>query len=797
MKVVPVFMLKKYLLLFICGLLIAGFYLYIKTHSPNSISSSSLAPDDYFTEQVKPIIDAKCIACHTCTTAPCMLNLSNYEGITRGLNTRSQHQGADFTEAPMTRLGIDATHTNQWHTQFGFKSIIEKSESIFLKAVIQRTQNQSAVEVKAEGSQYCPQSAEAQQEMYSSHPELGMPYGLPALSTTEVSILDQWLQMGAPGPNAINHYKMSMIPSEVIGVVQSWEDFLNQKDSKSRLASRYIYEHLFSGQVYFPEAPKTFFRLIRSSSVCENFKEIPSRRAYSNPFLNSTNKVFYYCFRRFDTAVMDKNHKVYVLNNEKKQRWLELFWHKDWQVKTHPGWDEARSSNPFLTFQDIPAESRYRFLLDDAHYFISTFMKGAVCVSNYAVNSINEHFFVFFLSPHADLSLRDKEYYDQITPLLRLPAARGSSPSLTGILSNPELSYRNKYRKVRANYYQKNNPLGPKLADIWDGDGFNDNALLTVFRHADSAHVLKGLQGDLSKTAFVLDYPLFERLYYNLVAGFDPYGSVAYGLYTRAYMTYIRMEAEELFLSFLPIEERKKIRSQWYDGWLLGTQLQMSLQFPLQGLATPTQIQFKTKNIQLEFVNSILQNAVPDSVRKDLDHLNWKHDSPWLIDESKWSKENPEKAILKKWTSVPVLRAPYVQFFPDISFLRIKNKNASDSKVFSIVRNKEYQNIAWMTNEDNRRDRKSDSLFVLPEFAGSYPNMFFDVDGDQLENFVDQVLKMKSESDYQNLLKTYGVAKDSDNFWNIYNWMNDKALSIDPIKYGKFDLIRYGNRQNE
>ena len=53
---------------------------------------------------------------------------------------------------------------------------------------------------------------------------------------------------------------------------------------------------------------------------------------------------------------------------------------------------------------------------------------------------------------------------------------------------------------------------GYTLDDIWDGDGRNPNALLTVFRHFDSAVVMKGAAGDLPKTLFVLDYPLLERL---------------------------------------------------------------------------------------------------------------------------------------------------------------------------------------------------------------------------------------------------------------------------------------------
>ena len=47
-----------------------------------------------------------------------------------------------------------------------------------------------------------------------------------------------------------------------------------------------------------------------------------------------------------------------------------------------------------MTFADIPVRARYQFLLDDAEYEISTFIKGPVCNGSVAVNSIQEQFFV-------------------------------------------------------------------------------------------------------------------------------------------------------------------------------------------------------------------------------------------------------------------------------------------------------------------------------------------------------------------------------------------------------------------
>ena len=42
-----------------------------------------------------------------------------------------------------------------------------------------------------------------------------------------------------------------------------------------------------------------------------------------------------------------------------------------------------------------------------------------------------------------------------------------------------------------------------------------------MFRHENSASVVKGFVGQQPKTAWVIDYSLLERIHYLLVAGFE------------------------------------------------------------------------------------------------------------------------------------------------------------------------------------------------------------------------------------------------------------------------------------
>ncbi|KKK57190.1 hypothetical protein LCGC14_3056990, partial [marine sediment metagenome] len=118
--------------------------------------------------------------------------------------------------------------------------------------------------------------------------------------------------------------------------------------------------------------------------------------------------------------------------------------------------------------------------------------------------------------------------------------------------------------KELSEIFDENNLLD--LSILWDGNGSNRNAALTIYRHFDSSSVIKGLYGDTPKTAWVIGYPLLERIHYLLVAGFDVYGNVGHQLLTRLYMDFLRMEGEYNFLRLLPKDVAQQELDFWYRG---------------------------------------------------------------------------------------------------------------------------------------------------------------------------------------------------------------------------------------
>jgi hypothetical protein len=140
-----------------------------------------------------------------------------------------------------------------------------------------------------------------------------------------------------------------------------------------------------------------------------------------------------------------------------------------------------------------------------------------------ATDVIDDQFYVLFQDPDADLSITDPAYLASVEPYLVLTP---ESERLVALVPNWERRKheRDEYIILRGKAYREWQPDGPSLQAIWDGDGSNDNAALTVFRNFDNATVTRGFVGAIPKTLWVMDYPMLERTYYELVVNFNVFG---------------------------------------------------------------------------------------------------------------------------------------------------------------------------------------------------------------------------------------------------------------------------------
>ena len=534
-----------------------------------SLSHSSIS----YRNDVKPILDKRCVVCHACYDAPCQLKLGSWEGITRGANSTPVYDPTRLTEADPTRLFVDAHKPSDWR-KLGFFPVLneypqspaaEQQASLLARAIELKEQHPVTPDVPAprnldfsiNRAQQCS-PIESYQDYEKHNPDWGMPFGLPGLSVQETDTIKKWLRLGAPyeGPE---HPTASALRQ----IVQ-WEHFFNGDSLREQLVSRYIYEHLFLAHLYFEnESPAQYFLLVRSATPPgEPLQEIATRRPFDDP----GNKRIYYRFRPVGETIVAKTHMPYALSAARMARWKDLFYESKYSVEQLPGYKPEQASNPFETFRDLPVSSRYRFILDEAQFTVMGFIKGPVCRGQTALNVIDDHFWIFFQDPD-EVSEDDASFLKRESRNLSLPAGDQNK----SLMLTPWFRYsqqETQFLEAKSEYYEQrfDTPEKVSLGMIWNGNGNNSNAGLTIYRHFDSATVLKGLVGQTPKTAWVMNYSLLERIHYLLVAGYDVYGNIGHQLNTRLYMDFLRMEGEFNFLVMLPQASRRTVRDYWYRG---------------------------------------------------------------------------------------------------------------------------------------------------------------------------------------------------------------------------------------
>ena len=228
--------------------------------------------DDYYT-RIQPIFDNRCVACHSCFNAPCQLNLQSYSGLARGATKLNVYDASRPKSVAPTRLDIDGRSVADWRAK-GFFDVVGDSDparTLLMQLVRLRAQHPSGQPRKSAGeSNFCPADSNSGANLARNNPEVGMPYGLPPLSESEIASLGAWVSRGAPGPSPESLASRRAIPSELQPQVRAWESLFNGGTLREKLVARYLYEHLFLAHLYFAEgvASKRPIFSITSSQVC-------------------------------------------------------------------------------------------------------------------------------------------------------------------------------------------------------------------------------------------------------------------------------------------------------------------------------------------------------------------------------------------------------------------------------------------------------------------------------------------------------------------------------------------------
>ena len=743
---------------------------------------------DYLSD-VHPVLVKRCVVCHSCYNSPCQLKLSSWEGLERGASKEKIYNAARLKTMDPSRLFIDAHSTSEWRKK-GFFSVKQEGEQSFDQSMLYMLLDHKRLAPKVTGEYFseaddltCSENVSELQSFLKKHPNRGMPFGFPPLKNDEFNTVVGWLSQGAKGPTPEQQMVLEAIPVEDQKMVDKWEKFLNMPDPKHRMTARYLYDHLFLAHITFATGSNEFYEIVRSKTgPGTDIDLIATVRPYDDPEAEQ----FYYRFRKIYSTIVYKTHMVFSFSEEQYQRANELFIVPEWTQKPHlVDYDRKRSANPFETYEQIPARSRYQWLLDNAQYIIMTFIRGPVCKGQVALNVINDHFWLMFLDPDYDLSVKYPGFLKLHFDDLRLPGENGSDHKLyKALLQNRHYKAALDYYAARQQFYGAHYPDGLGSESLWKGNRPNDQPVMTVFRHFDSASVHRGVLGRLPKTMWVIDYPLLERIYYALVAGFDIYGTAGHQLATRLYMDALRVEGESYFLDFMPKDQRQTMMESWYVGVELN-------EIPYYPAPIPAATTFLTDDPKRELVEQfITQQVKAEDIAFGKGYLPAGVSYPELPQ----GYQSMDDYI----TGFLAVSAPGVSFFrhvadhnANVAWVRIKNIPGKKDAVVSMVVDRWHDNVKYLLEQKQKLDPNKDGVDFISGFVGSYPNYFFVVNASDLQDFFEILDSYDGSESSVKRLDKYGVNRAQDDFWEVYDWFQQAFNKADPQGSGLIDLNRY------
>lgn len=520
--------------------------------------------------------------------------------------------------------------------------------------------------------------------------------------------------------------------------------------------------------------------------------------------------VFYYRLKKVNDAIVERSHIAYELSHKRLDWTKKLFINSSWRVPdnliTLPNYQKELAYNPFLTFQQIPNKIKYSFLLEDSWYFFASFIKGPICRSHGAANLIQDYFHVFYIDPEFDSMSNNNAYADQAAKLIKLPALDNDQNFYKPF--TPYLDYQKRYLELKNNYlssglFPYSSGLG--VEHIWSGgENKRQDASLTVFRHFDTASVVRGKVGEGAFNALVLDYSIFERIYYTFSPHFDPFGSAMHNYLTRQYGDLLRREGEDLFSLFFPAEMRDPLHRSWYayapnvDDQVFGLDSPLGIysflsdkyvktydslfQLPSLVNLNSTTVNSATQELFSKFNSYLFSKIVPASPVQ--------RSSLTLTDE----------ALLTLGVQAKV-RSFYnhdvAKHMPEVTLLRIATVDGVSLNrplYYTMIAHRFHLNIAYLALDHLYDDKDRDKLDIYLGFLDSTPRWIIDVDGREIDALISGLNALKdSKSQVHSFLKQFGLNRDDSRFWPVLDKIYLEHKQVDPANAGILDLNSYAD----
>jgi hypothetical protein len=251
-------------------------------------------------------------------------------------------------------------------------------------------------------------------------------------------------------------------------------------------------------------------------------------------------------------------------------------------------------------------------------------------------------------------------------------------------------------------------------------------------------------------------------------------------------MDFLRMEGEAYFLTYMPPHVRLDMLKSWY------IQDDSLKKFTKHKVWRESRVEYKTTNYKSEFFDQVVNRHILKSTNIKFDDINY-------YKKGKYPPKMPKKFetvddIKNGFRSLTVPGTNFLKYVSDHGIntvlLRIR-VNKKENYVGTIVINRWHDNVNSLFGEKSRLNSKKDTLDFIVGSIGSYPNMFAVVDDEDLPDFFDLIKNFEKNEKYFTKIKKYFISRDSDRFWETYDWFQEHFNKSNPTEAGLYDLNRY------
>ena len=750
---------------------------------------------DHYMDDIQPILAKRCVACHSCTNAPCQLNMTSYKALERGL-TKLNPYAVSVAKKPDTRI-INNWPTERWR-KMNFFSVLPGEEpgrppedSIIYRNIWRGRTNLAAnmsfneseirrmVKAHVRSEFECPVNSKEYDAFEAKYPQGGMPCALPALPDSERQVLLDWIKSGAPGPSAAAQ-KMASMPRATAkskgdpqAMIAAWEKFLNPDSLSGQLVGRYIYEHSFIANIHLAENPGEFYRIVRSSTAYPgNIEQIYTEAPQDDPQIQG--RVFYR-MQKVDRVIEAKTHVAWPLSMADIDNFNSMFKPDTWSITQLPGYT---SGNPFEVFEAIPVRARAQFLLENARMIMQSKGRGPICFEQGATYEADEYFFYFFLDPDSDPSV--------LEPKLGLSTWDDFYKRDLNWKSVPQFGMEfgeGRYREAFEATLRKLKPTGLGIDDIWTGSKNrpNPNALVVGRRHQyhyefdySGTRILTGLP----RSAELMSYAGIERSYYNVVAQYKYYEGAMHKLMSWDWEAYGRTEGEDLFVSLFSNQSYRNQLRERYTGpkgrfyyWLYRDYA--------AGRPAAAPANYDDGAMLKAILAKLGGNIIGDPDRLN----NWPDSSlPKGIATQIKSIDDWEAGL----RSLTARKTPYAQLIPNVIYVRIDG-----TQLYTLYANRGYTPDKLTLLEAQSRDRTKDMMMAYKGLLGIAPELFIDLRLSDAADFLSKLAQVTTVDGWESLAAKYKIGRNSEKFWPFVDWISAWQHEHMPIEAGILELRFY------